>query len=216
LRAVILPILLVVGVLGSIFSGMATPTEASAIGAFGSVICAAIYRRLNWKRFTEAAYGSIQTTCMVMWIIGAAAAFASIYTGLGATDLIRSTIEGLEVNPIVIIILMQFSLIILGMFLDPNGIMLITLPIYVPIVTALGFDLVWFGVLFVMNMEMAYLTPPFGWNLFYLKGVAPEGVTIQDIYRSIIPFVALQFIGLIIVLAVPNIALYLPNLIMGE
>ena len=153
---------------------------------------------------------------MVMWIMGAAAAFASIYTGLGATDLIRNTIEGLTVNPIVIIILMQFSLIILGMFLDPNGIMLITLPIYVPIVSALGFDLVWFGVLFVMNMEMAYLTPPFGWNLFYLKGVAPEGVTIQDIYRSIIPFVGLQFIGLVIVLAVPNFALYLPNLIMGE
>ena len=216
LRAVILPILLVVGVLGSIFSGMATPTEAAAVGAFGSIVCAAVYRRLSWKGFKEAAYGSIQTTCMVMWIIGAAAAFASIYTGLGATELVRSTIEGLRVNPIVIIILMQLSLFILGMFLDPNGIMLITLPIYIPIVTALGFDLVWFGVLFVMNMEMAYLTPPFGWNLFYLKGVSPPGVTIQDIYRSIIPFVALQAIGLAIVLAVPNIAMYLPNLIMGE
>jgi len=118
---------------------------------------------------------------------------------------------------------MQASLIILGMFLDPNGMMLITLPIYIPIVTALspalGFTpdeiVVWFGVLFVMNMEMGYLTPPFGWNLFYLKGVAPADITIQDIYRSIIPFVFLQLVGLSIVLIFPNIALYLPNLIMG-
>jgi len=220
---VILPILLVVGVLGSIFGGIATPTEAAAVGAFGAIISAAIYRRLNWAAFKEAAYGGIRTTAMVMWIIGGAAAFSAVYTGLGATDLIRNTIEGLTVNPWLIIVAMQASLIVLGMFLDPNGMMLITLPIYIPIVTALspalGFTpdeiVVWFGVLFVMNMEMGYLTPPFGWNLFYLKGVAPADITIQDIYRSIIPFVLLQLAGLIIVLIFPNIALYLPNLIMG-
>ncbi len=223
LRAVILPILLVVGVLGSIFSGIATPTEASAVGAFGAIVSAAIYRRLNWTVFKEAAYGGISTTAMVLWIIGGAAAFSAVYTGLGATELIRKTIEGLTINPWLIIVAMEASLIVLGMFLDPNGMMLITLPIYIPIVTtlspALGFTpdevVVWFGVLFVMNMEMGYLTPPFGWNLFYLKGVAPEGITIRDIYRSIIPFVLLQLTGLIIVLIFPKIALYLPNLIMG-
>lgn len=213
LRAVILPILLVVGVLGSIFSGIATPTEAAAVGAFGSIVCAAVYRRLSWRSFKDAAIGTGLTTAMVQWIIGAAAAFSSIYTALGATELIRSTMASMEVNRWIIMIAMQLSLFILGCFLDPNGIMMITLPIYIPIVIGLDFDLVWFGVLFVMNMEMGYLTPPFGWNLFYMKGVAPKEVSMLDIYRSIIPFVGLQALGLIIVMAFPEIAMYLPKLI---
>jgi TRAP-type mannitol/chloroaromatic compound transport system permease large subunit len=120
----------------------------------------------------------------------------------------------LEVNRWVIMIAMQLSLFVLGCFLDPNGIMMITLPIYIPIVQGLGFDLVWFGVLFVMNMEMGYLTPPFGWNLFYMKGVAPKEVTIGDIYRSVIPFVGLQALGLIIVMIIPEIAMYMPKLLL--
>jgi tripartite ATP-independent transporter DctM subunit len=212
LRAVILPILLVLGVLGSIFTGIATPTEAAGVGAFGSVVCAAIYKRLTWKGFKEAAVSGGQTTAMVLWIIGGAAAFSAIYTGLGATELIRNTMANMEVNRWVIMIAMQLSLFVLGCFLDPNGIMMITLPIYLPIVSALGFDLTWFGILFVMNMEMGYLTPPFGWNLFYLKGVAPPEISIQDIYRAIIPFVGIQALGLIMVMVVPDIAMYLPNM----
>lgn len=214
LRAVVLPILLVVGVLGSIFSGIATPTEAAAVGAFGSIVCAAVYRRLTWNSFKEAAINCALTTAMVQFIIGAAAAFSSIYTALGATELIRSTMANMEVNRWVIMIAMQLSLFVLGCFLDPNGIMMITLPIYIPIVQGLGFDLVWFGVLFVMNMEMGYLTPPFGWNLFYMKGVAPKEVTMIDIYRSVIPFVGLQALGLAIVMVIPEIAMYMPKLLL--
>jgi TRAP-type mannitol/chloroaromatic compound transport system permease large subunit len=152
---------------------------------------------------------------MVLWIVGSAAAFSCIYTGLGATELIRNTMMQMEVSPWVIIAAMQLSLFILGMFLDPNGIMLITLPIYIPIVNLLGFDLIWFGILFIINMQMAYITPPFGWNLFYLKAVTPAEISIGDIYRSIAPFVVLQAIVLVVVMVVPDIALILPDLIMG-
>ena len=217
LRAIVLPLLLVVGVLGSIFSGMATPTEAAAVGAFGSIICTLIYRRFNVTDLTYAATGTLRTTAMIMWIVGAAAAFSAIYTGLGAAELIRSTMSNIgAINRWIVMIAMQLSLFILGCFLDPGGIMMITLPIYVPIVKALGFDLVWFGVLFVMNMEMGYLTPPFGWNLFILRGVAPKDVSIQDIYRSIMPFIGLQALGLAIVMAFPQIAMLLPNLIINK
>ncbi len=160
-------------VLGAIFSGIATPTEASAIGALACVIATAINRRLNWGNVQSASLETLKPTGMVMWILVAAAAFSSVYTGLGATNLIRETITGINVHPLLIIIAMQVTIFLLGMVLDPNGITLITLPIYIPIVEALGFDLVWFGILFVMNMECSYITPPFGWNLFYLKGIAP-------------------------------------------
>jgi len=212
LRAVILPVLIIIAVLGTIFTGTATPTEASAIGAFACMICAGICRKLNWHNLKNAAVETLKPTAMVMWIIAAASAFASIYNGLGATELIRKTIADVNVEPILIIIAMQISVFILGMILDPSGITLITLPIYIPIVTALGYDLVWFGILFVMNLEMAYITPPFGWNLFYLKGISPPGISIKDIYSSVFPFVALQATGLIIVLTFPKVALFLPNL----
>ena len=214
LRAITLPALLVIGVLGSIFSGIATPTEAAAVGAFGSIICTLIYRRFNRKDLIHVTTTTLRTTAMIMWIVGTAAAFSAIYTGLGATELVRSTMATIgATNRWAVMIAMQISLFILGCFLDPGGIMMITLPIYVPIVSALGFDLVWFGVLFVMNMEMGYLTPPFGWNLFIMRGIAPKDVTIGDIYRSIIPFIGLQALGLIIVMAFPSIAMFLPQLI---
>lgn len=216
LKAIILPVLLVVAVLGSIFSGMATPTEAAAVGAFGSIICAVIYRRLNLKDLGEASLGTLKTTCMVLWVMGAAVAFSAIYTGLGATDLIRNTMSNVAINKWIIMIGMQMSLFILGCFLDPGGIMMITLPIYVPIVDGLGFNLVWFGVLFVMNMEMGYLTPPFGFNLFFMRGVAPKHITMSDIYRSVWPFVGLQALGLILVMIFPQISLYLPDLLMKK
>jgi TRAP-type mannitol/chloroaromatic compound transport system permease large subunit len=110
---------------------------------------------------------------------------------------------------------MQLTLLFLGMIMDPNGIMMITIPIYVPIITALGFDPIWFGVLFIVNMEIGYLSPPFGWNLFYLKSIVPKEITLLDIYRSIIFFVVLQLIGLTIVMVFPEIVLWLPNKIVG-
>ncbi len=215
LRAVILPIILILAVLGSIFAGVATPTEAAAVGAAGSVVCSAIYRRLTWKALYQASMGTLQTTCMILWIVIAVTAFTSFYTSIGAQDLIKRVLLGLPISPMMLIIAIQIIWFILGCFLDPTGIIMITVPIFVPVIKELGFDPVWFGVVFVVNMEMAYLTPPYGVNLFYLRGVAPPGITMADIYRSITPFVALQAVGLALVLIFPQIILYLPNLLLG-
>ncbi len=214
-RALILPILLIIAVLGSIISGLATPTEASAVGAFGSILCALVHRRLNWSVIKAACYQTVRITSMVMWIVFGSTAFSTIYNGSGASKLIENMVMGLEADRMVILIGMQIILFFLGCFLDPTGIILIVTPVFVPIITAYGFDTVWFGVVFIVNMEMAFLTPPYGMNLFYLKGVAPPGVTMGDIYRSIGPFVALQALGLVLVILFPQIILFLPNLYFG-
>ena len=214
-KSVILPVLLIVAVLGSIFRGMATPTEAAAIGALGSIICALINRKLTWTILKDSAYVTLKLTAMLMWIMSAAIVFNAVFTGLGASQLVTETLNKFRLSPWVIIIIMQLSLLFLGMIMDPNGIMMITIPIYVPIITALGFDPIWFGVLFIVNMEIGYLSPPFGWNLFYLKSIVPKEITLLDIYRSIIFFVILQLIGLTIVMVFPEIVLWLPNKIVG-
>jgi len=174
-----------------------------------------VNRKLSQESLKLAAYGTLRVTGMLMWIMSAALVFTAVYTGLGAPQLISDTIKAMRVSPWLIIIGMQLTIFLLGMIMDPNGIMMITVPIYVPIAIGLGFDPVWFGILFIMNIECAYLTPPFGWNIFYLKSVAPEGITLVDIYRAVIAFVALQILGLATVMVFPQIALWLPNLIIG-
>ena len=216
IRAVIIPVLLVIGVLGSIFTGIASPSEAAAIGATGSLLSAAIYRRLNWKMLKEAWYRTLKLNVMIMWIVVGASLFTAAYTAIGAPELIKTILMEMPGGRWGILIGIQATFFILGMFLDPTGIVLITTPIFVPIIKTLGFDPIWFGILFVINMEMAYLTPPFGFNLFYMKGVVPKGITMGDIYRSIVPFVGLQLVGLIICMIFPQIALVLPNLIFGR
>ena len=211
LRSVVLPFLLILLVLGSIYSGAATPTEAAGVGAFGAFVCAMIYGRLSWRVVLEAVRGTFVVTGMVMWIVAAAAAFTGLYIALGAQQLIIELVTGLEVNPWFIVIGMQIILFFLGMAMDDFAIVILTCPIFVPIITTLGFNTLWFGILLVVNMQMAFLTPPFGYNLFYLRGVAPKGVTMGDIYRSIVPFVGLQAIGLALVMIFPQLALWLPS-----
>ncbi len=147
------------------------------------------------------------------FIIFGAITFSAVYSGLGASAMIRDTITGLDVNPWVILILMQLSFFLLGMFLDDIAILFLCMPIYVPIIKALGFDPVWFAILYVVNMQMAYITPPYGLNLFYMKAVAPKEISLGDIYRSIVPFLGLQFIGLVILVIFPEITLWLPGLL---
>jgi tripartite ATP-independent transporter DctM subunit len=212
LRAVILPIVLIVGILGSIFTGAATPSEAAALGAVGSIVCAAIYRTLNWPTLRDACQTTLRLSCMVMWIIFGASVFTALYTAIGAHDLTRQLLSYLG-GRWGIVIGMQVIWMIMGCFLDPNGIIMITAPIFFPIITQLGFDPVWFGVLFVVNMEMGYLTPPFGFNLFYMQAIAPKGVVMTDIYKSIIPFVMIQFLGLALCMIFPEIILYLPKIL---
>lgn len=210
LKGVILPVLLVMTVLGAIYGGVCTPTEASAVGAFGAVICALIYGKLTWSSLKDALWHTMKLNAMIFWIIIGAIAFSHFLAYAEIQRLIQETILSLHVSPWIILISMQMVFFVLGMFLDPAGIIMITTPIFVPIVTGLGFDSLWFGILFVINMEMAYITPPFGFNLFILEGVVPADISMTDIYRSIIPFVFLQALCLVLVMIFPDIALWLP------
>jgi tripartite ATP-independent transporter DctM subunit len=212
LRAVLLPMLVVFMVLGSIIGGITTPTEAAAMGVLGALISAAVYRALNFELIKEASVRTFKLTGMIMWILFAAHAFSSAYQSMGAQDMIEGFMMGLPGGPWGIIITMMIITFFLAMVLDPVGIMLITLPVFIPIVEALGFDPIWFGILFVINMEIGYMTPPFGFNLFYLKGIVPKGITMKDIYSSVIPFVIVEIIGVILIMVFPQIATFLPNL----
>lgn len=216
LKAIVLPFLLIVGVLGSIFEGIATPTEAAAIGAFGSILCGLIYRRLNWEVLKTACLNTLKSSCMVMWIMIGSLVFVSFYFGAGGADFIKETLVGLKINRWIILIGMQLILLFLGCLMDPAGIVMLCTPLYVPIIKALGFDPLWFGVLFIVNLEMAYLTPPFGYNLFYMKSIAPVGVTMVDIYRSVWPFLLLQGAGLVLCMVFPEIILWLPSIMIGK
>jgi len=215
LKAVILPALLIMLVLGSIFTGAATPTEAAGVGALGALICAIISRKLNWEIIKDSSFRSVRTSAMAIWILFGATAFASVYTALGGGQMVTDFVTGLEISRWAIIVGMQVSLIFLGCFLDALSILMITVPVFLPIIKTLGFDPVWYGVVFCVNMELAYLTPPFGFNLFYMRGVAPKEITMGDIYRSVIAFLPLQAIGLILVIVFPNIVLWFPNAIFG-
>ena len=212
LRAVLLPIMIIIMVLGSIYAGVCTATEASALGCVGAIISAVVYRKLNWTLIKESCFRTAALTALIIWILIGAYGFTAVYTGTGAHVLMEHIMMSIPGGRWAILITMQIIFFILGCILDPVGIIMICTPVFVPVITALGFDPLWFGVLFIMNMEMGYLTPPFGFNLFYMKAIVPPGITMGDIYRSIVPFVILQGIGLIIVIIFPEIALWLPKL----
>ncbi len=214
IRTMVLPIFLVLAVLGSIYSGIATPTEAAAVGAFGALIVAAINGRLNRKAWNEANMEALRLTAMILWIALGGFWFSSVYQAIGASSFVSDMMLGSDMGPWGIIILMQLTFFFLGCLMDAAGIIFITMPIYFPIISQIGFDPVWFGVLFIINMEMAYLTPPFGVNLFYLRAIAPKDVTMGNIYRSCLPFVGIQGLALILCMVFPQIITWLPSLMM--
>jgi tripartite ATP-independent transporter DctM subunit len=213
MKAMILPAILIMLVLGCIVFGVTTPSEASAIGAAGSIALAIVYRTFNMSMLKDVLVSTTQIMGMLLWIALAAVFFSKIYIGLGAGALIGELIEDSNLSPYWIIISMLACYFVLGMFLDDFAIVFITIPLFVPIVRDLGFDTVWFAVLFILSMQTAYLTPPFGYNLFYMRSVAPPEITIYDLYKATIPFVILQIIGLALIVAFPQIALWLPNVI---
>jgi tripartite ATP-independent transporter DctM subunit len=215
LRAVILPIIVVLMVLGSIMAGIATPTESAALGVLGALFSAAVHRTLSWEIIRNASIRTLRLTAMIMWILFAAHAFSAAYQSMGAQSLISGMMSHIPGGPWGTIIAMQVILFFLAMVLDPVGIMLITLPVFIPIVTDLGFDPIWFGILFIINMEIGYMTPPFGFNLFYLKGIVPPSITMTDIYRSVIPYTAVELVGLAIVMMFPAIATWLPSIVVA-
>jgi tripartite ATP-independent transporter DctM subunit len=213
LKGVILPILLIFAVLGSIYAGIATPTEAAGVGCVGAIISSAVYRRLRWENLKESVESTAVITAMILWITIGARCFISVFSAVGGDELIHDFVSQLSVNRWFILILIQLMLIFLGLFLDEIGIILLTVPIFLPIIRELNFDPIWFGILFLINAQMDYITPPFGYTLFYLKGVAPPEVTMGDIYKGIIPFVLLQAGGLALCMIFPEIILWLPSLL---
>ena len=208
-------LLLILLVLGTLFMGIITLVESSAIGAIGAIICAAINKKLNWNIIEESMEDCLHTTTMVMWILTAAFFFSSVFDAVGAVKGVESLLNLAGGNKWITLIIMQISFIFLGMVLDDTAMLIIVAPVYIPIALKLGFDIRWFGVLYVINCQMAFITPPFGYNLFLMKGIAPEGITTEVIYKSVPPFVLIQLIALILVMIFPQIAMYLPSLRFG-
>jgi tripartite ATP-independent transporter DctM subunit len=208
LKGLVLPLLIIVWVLGSIYFGIAAVTEAAGVGVVGAIVSAAIRGELNWKMMRESLVQTMETVGILIWLTFGAFAFIGIYNIMGGTNFVRQLITGLPVEPIVIILLMMAILLVLGCLIDWIGICLLTMPIFVPIIKDLGYDPVWFGILFCMNMQVSYLSPPFGPACFYLKGVAPPDITLQQIFSSVWPFMGLQITALALVLFFPDIALF--------
>ncbi|WP_374301406.1 TRAP transporter large permease subunit [Ferrovibrio sp.] len=212
LKALVLPGLLILLILGSIFLGIATPTEAAAVGVFGALIATAIERKLNVDALVSAAADTGKATAMILWITIGAKAYVAIFTGLGGADSLLGMIKSLEVGPYVILAVMLLILIFLGTVLDEIGIILLTVPVFIPIVKFLGFDEIWFGVLYAITIQMGYISPPFGYTLFYMKGVLPKALHMGIVYRGIVPFFLLQGAGLLIAMAFPGLMTVLPRL----
>lgn len=210
MKGVILPALLIGTVLGVIYSGVATVTEAAAIGAVGSLVVAGIQGELRWTMARDAMRQTALTVGSIIWLVLGAVSLIGIYNRIGGGEFLRGILIGLDVAPLMVIVVMMLIIMVLGTFLEWIAIIFITVPIFAPVVIDLGFDPIWFGVLFAMNIQIYYLSPPFGPACFFLKSVAPKGIELQDIFLAVLPFIALQALGLFLVLFFPELALWLP------
>jgi tripartite ATP-independent transporter DctM subunit len=211
LKSLILPAFVVLGVLGSIYTGIATPTEAAAVGVLGAALSAMVTGRLSFTMLSGAATETLRVTAMILWITIGARAFISVFVATGGADSILGFVEGFEASRWVVLGVMVLVLVFLGLFLDEIGIILLCVPVFLPIIIALEFDPLWFGVLFMITAQMAYITPPFGYTLFYLKGVLPEGIGIGQVYRGVIPFFLIQVAVLILFAIFPSLVTWLPE-----
>jgi len=222
------PISLIVIVLGVIFTGVATPVEAAGIGTFGAFIVAALHKRLDWQTVREACITTLKASAMVIWIMFGATIFVGLYVIEGGQQFVQEALAATGFGPWGILIVMQIVLIVLGMFLDWVGILLLAVPIFVPLMKTLSFDglfglpgvpaadvALWFGVVYMVNMQMSFLSPPFGYALFYLKSVAPPEVSMATIFRSAVPFLFLQAIARALCILFPQLILWLPKLVYG-
>ncbi len=217
LRAGILPLAIFFAMTGLFLMGFTSLVESSAVGAVAATLAALVKGRMTRKVLHDTVRKTLSISCMFMWIIMAALCFGSVFDGLGAVKAIEGFFIGqMNLGPWEVLILMQLSYIIMGMFLDDTAMLVIVAPLYVPLVGMLGFDLIWYGVLYTITCQIAYMTPPFGYNLFLMRAMAPPEITLPDIYRSIIPFVLIMTLGLVLVMAFPQIALWLPDLHYGK
>nr|WP_217907641.1 TRAP transporter large permease subunit [Desulfosediminicola ganghwensis] len=212
LGAGILPLAIIFSVTGLFIMGVTSLVESSAVGAAAATVAAILKKRLTRKVMDDTLHKTLAVSCMFMWIILAALCFGAVFDGLGAVHAIESLfLDTWGLSPWQILIMMQVSYIIMGMFLDDTAMLVIVAPLYIPLIKALGFNPIWYGVLYTITCQIAYMTPPFGYNLFLMKAMAPKEVTLVDIYSSIVPFVILMCIGLGIIMIFPDIALWLPQ-----
>ena len=217
LRAGIIPFVIFFSMTGLFLMGIASLVECSAVGALGATLAAFFKKKLNKEVIEATVRKTLGVSCMFMWIILAALCFGAVFDGIGAVKAIESLfIERWELTPWGVLIMMQLSYILMGMFLDDTAMLVIVAPLYVPLIIALGFDPIWYGILYTITCQIAYMTPPFGYNLFLMRAMAPKEISLADIYRSIIPFVLVMCFGLAIVMIFPEIATWLPDYVSGK
>jgi tripartite ATP-independent transporter DctM subunit len=214
LRAGLLPIVIFASMMVPFVNGWTSLVESSAIGAMTAFTAAILKGRMTRQVFDTSIRNTLAISCMFMWIILAALGFGAVFDGLGAVRAIDNLFtEQLGLDPWMILILMQLSFLLMGTFLDDTAMLVIVAPLYVPLVKVLGFDLIWYGVLYTITTQIAYMTPPFGYNLFLMRAMAPPEITLRDIYGSILPFVGVMILALILLMKFPEIALWLPQTI---
>ncbi|WP_439272259.1 TRAP transporter large permease [Pseudochrobactrum sp. HB0163] len=217
LRAGLLPLIIFGTMMGLFLTGVTSLVESSAVGALLATLAALFTGRLNRQIWETTTRNSLMISCMFLWVILAALCFSSVYDGLGAVKAIEKLLIGtFDLSPWTILILMLLSFVVLGMFLDDTAMLVIVAPLYIPLVKSLGFNAIWFGILYTITCQIAYITPPFGYNLFMMRALAPSTVTMVDIYKSIIPFFCLMVLTVIILMMFPQIALWLPNWYSGR
>lgn len=210
------PFGLILTVMGTILAGIATPTEAAALGCIGAMVLAFFNKKLNFEVLKLACEATLRTTAMIMLLFIGGKMFSVVFLSMGGGDVVADLLLGMDVNPYVVLILMMAVVFMMGMFIDWAAILLVVVPIFTPIASDLGFNPLWFAMLVCVNLQTSFLTPPFGYALFYFKGVAPPEYTMGDIYRGILPFVAIQLIGLALMIAFPQIITYLPSVFFGS
>jgi len=217
LRAGLLPVAIFAVMMVPFVNGWTSLVESSAIGAIAAFVAAVLKGRMTREVFENSVRNTLGITCMFMWIILAALAFGAVFDGLGAVKAIESVFtERLDLSPWMILILMQLSFILMGTFLDDTAMLVIVAPLYVPLVGALGFDLIWYGILYTITTQIAYMTPPFGYNLFLMRAMAPPEISLRDIYASITPFVLIMVVALVLVMVFPGIATWLPDYVYNK
>lgn len=215
MKSLLPPLGLILAVMGTILAGVATPTEAAGLGSGGAMLLAFFNKKLNWQVLKEASYATLKTTSMVMMLFIGGKFFSTVFLSMGGGDVVADLLVGSGMNRWLVLGIMMFIVFIMGLFIDWAAILLVTVPIFMPIAMEIGFDPLWFAILMCVNLQTSFLTPPFGYALFYFKGVAPEGYTMMHIYKGILPFVLLQVVSLAIITLFPGIVTWLPGVFFG-
>jgi tripartite ATP-independent transporter DctM subunit len=216
LKKVVLPLMIIFVVLGGIYSGAITPTEAAGVGCACAFLVAIVKRRINRTNLVAALRSTFSLLGMIAWMIMCVTVFTNVYNALGAPRIVNEIVTLFPAGGIGVVMMMQLSIFIFGMVMDDFAVLFLTIPIFVPIIKFLGFDPIWFGVLILINMQCALLTPPYGFNLFYVRVITPQRISTFRIYRAVIPFICLQLVSMVLVMVFPALALWLPNLLTGN